>query len=66
MRREPDPADARARIVVVTERGRRLLAVVEDVYREREGEWAEVIGVEAVERIRSDRPARRREHATTR
>jgi len=54
VRREPDPTDARARVVVLTERGRQLLSVVEGVYRELEGEWAAVIGEPAVERLRAD------------
>ena len=54
VRREPDPSDARARVVVLTARGRRLLAVVEEVYRELEGEWAAVIGEAGVERLRAD------------
>jgi DNA-binding MarR family transcriptional regulator len=54
VRREPDPTDARARVVVLTPRGRELLDVVEEVYRELEGEWAAVIGEPAVERLRAD------------
>jgi len=54
VRRDADPSDARARCVVLTERGRELLAAVEDVYRELEGEWAAVIGADAVERLRGD------------
>jgi DNA-binding MarR family transcriptional regulator len=70
VRREPDPSDARARVVVLTARGRRLLAVVEEVYRELEGEWAALIGVAAVERLRADlltviasRPSELRAHS---
>src|SRR4051794_38377813 len=52
--READPADARARVVVVTGTGRRLLGVVEEVYRELEAEWAAVIGADGVARMRAD------------
>jgi DNA-binding MarR family transcriptional regulator len=70
VRRDADPADARARVVALTERGRRLLAVVEDVYRELEGEWAAQIGADGVARMRADlltvvssRPAELRAHS---
>lgn len=45
--------DARARPLRLTRRGRRLLEVVEEIYLELEGEWAEVIGRPAVEAIRA-------------
>lgn len=54
VRREADPGDARARVVVLTEEGHRLLAAVEEVYREQEREWAAVIGAEALSRMRED------------
>jgi DNA-binding MarR family transcriptional regulator len=54
VRREPDPTDARARVVVLTDRGRRLLTDVEEVYRELEAEWATLIGADAVDRLRTD------------
>lgn len=54
VRRETTAADARRRPVVLTGRGRELLATVEDVYRELEGRWAAVIGADAVERLRAD------------
>jgi DNA-binding MarR family transcriptional regulator len=52
--REVDAEDGRAREVALSPRGRRLLGAVEDVYRELEGEWAEVIGRQRVEAIRKD------------
>lgn len=46
--------DARARQVALSPRGRRLLDQVEDIYRELEGEWADVIGRPRVEALRKD------------
>lgn len=46
--------DQRARRVEISARGRRLLATVEDIYRELEAQWAEVIGEQGVEAIRRD------------
>jgi DNA-binding MarR family transcriptional regulator len=45
-------ADARQRMVALAPRGRRLLAVVEEIYAELEAEWATVIGGKEVERLR--------------
>jgi DNA-binding MarR family transcriptional regulator len=44
--------DGRAKPLRLTRRGRRLLEVVEEVYRELEAEWAGVIGRPAVEATR--------------
>ena len=70
VRREAAPDDARARVVVLTPLGLQLLSVVEDVYRELEGEWAAVIGADALDRMRRDmsavlraRPAELRAHS---
>ena len=52
--REPDPTDARTKVVLLTERGHQLLAVVEEIYAELEAGWAEVIGARSVARIRAD------------
>lgn len=52
--REPDPGDERAKLVVLTERGRALLATVEEIYAEFEAGWAAVIGPGAVESLRAD------------
>jgi DNA-binding MarR family transcriptional regulator len=45
--------DARRRPVVITARGRRLLAAAEEVYEELEEEWAGVVGRRDVETTRS-------------
>lgn len=47
-------ADARAWVVKLTARGRRLLATVEDIYVELERGWAKVLGEARVERLRND------------
>jgi DNA-binding MarR family transcriptional regulator len=52
--RRPDPRDARVKRVAITEEGRRLLATVEEIYDELEQEWAEHIGADRVEAVRSD------------
>jgi len=54
LRRTAGAADGRQRPVELTPRGRRLLATVEDIYRELEAEWAALIGERAVERLRRD------------
>jgi DNA-binding MarR family transcriptional regulator len=46
--------DARERRVELSVRGKKLLATVEDIYRELEAEWASVIGRRRVETLRSD------------
>jgi DNA-binding MarR family transcriptional regulator len=46
--------DQRAHLVEISPRGRKLLAAVEDIYRELEAEWAAVIGAQRVEAIRAD------------
>jgi DNA-binding MarR family transcriptional regulator len=45
-------ADGRQRPLSLSPRGRELLRAVEDIYRELEAEWAEVIGAASVERLR--------------
>ncbi len=51
--RAAHPADARARTVALTPRGRDLLAAVEDIYRELEAGWADVVGAGAVAQLRT-------------
>lgn len=51
--RRPDGADTRRKVVALTARGRDLLATVEDIYAQLEGEWAGIVGEQAVETIRS-------------
>ena len=45
--------DGRRRPLALTARGIRLLADVEDIYRELDSEWAQVVGAEALEALRS-------------
>lgn len=52
--RQPDAGDERAKRVVLTERGRQLLAAVEQIYTELEAGWADVLGAGAVESLRTD------------
>ena len=52
--RDTDPDDARAKRVRLSERGRQLLAVVEEVYAELERDWAAVLGEERLSRLRQD------------
>jgi DNA-binding MarR family transcriptional regulator len=54
LRRTAGAADGRQRPAVLTTRGRRLLATVEEIYGELEAEWAAHIGAVAVERLRAD------------
>jgi DNA-binding MarR family transcriptional regulator len=49
-----DPGDARARRVKLSERGRALLAEVEVIWTELEGEWARTLGDERLADLRSD------------
>lgn len=50
--RAPDPDDARAKVVVITKKGRRLLKDVEAIYAELEAEWASHIGAARVDGLR--------------
>lgn len=54
VRRGVGAEDGRRRPVHITERGQELLAKVEELYAELEGEWAAVIGASQVERLRGD------------
>jgi len=54
LERGPDEHDRRVVRVSLTERGRHLLRDVEAVYAGLEAQWAEVIGADAVERLRAD------------
>ncbi len=54
VRRRVGVDDVRQRPVELTPQGRKLLATVEQIYRELEAEWFEIIGADAVERIRGD------------
>ncbi|MFC4950588.1 MarR family winged helix-turn-helix transcriptional regulator [Pseudonocardia sp. GCM10023141] len=48
------PEDARARNVALTDQGHRLLGAVEEVYRELEDEWAQLIGAGRLDQVRAD------------
>ena len=54
VRRRPGAGDGRQRPVELTRRGLDLLAAVEEIYAQLEREWADVIGLESVERLRAD------------
>lgn len=54
LERGEHPDDARAKILRVTPRGKRLLALVEAIYREIENEWASAIGKRELEALRSN------------
>ncbi|HEX4493434.1 MAG TPA: MarR family transcriptional regulator [Acidimicrobiia bacterium] len=54
VRRAVSPDDARSRPVVLTPRGKRLLAAVEEIYVELEREWELVIGAARVRELRRD------------
>ncbi len=54
LRRQQSDQDARAKPLVLSARGRRLLAVVAEVYAELEQQWAEVLGRSRVEAVRRD------------
>jgi DNA-binding MarR family transcriptional regulator len=51
--RRPHPVDARAQVVGLTRRGRRLLRTVEAVYRELEADWAGLLGADRLEDVRA-------------
>jgi DNA-binding MarR family transcriptional regulator len=52
--RRSSAEDARAKPLVLSPRGRRLLVTVEEVYTALEEEWAEIIGRRRLEALRSD------------
>jgi DNA-binding MarR family transcriptional regulator len=52
--RSAHEADGRAKAVSLTRRGAELLATVEAIYAELEGEWAAVLGGERVDALRQD------------
>ncbi len=51
--RSPDPGDSRRKTVALTDRGRRLLADVEEIYAGLEAEWAAVTGRAELEAARA-------------
>ena len=52
--RAADPADARAKLVQLSGRGRALLAVVEEIYAELEAGWVRSLGAAGLTRLRGD------------
>ena len=54
VRRGVGDEDRRERPIHLTARGQALLATVEQIYVELEGDWAAIIGASSVERIRRD------------
>jgi DNA-binding MarR family transcriptional regulator len=52
--RKPHPEDARAKLLYIAPKGRRVLEAAEAIYAELEGEWAKVIGKGRVEALRAD------------
>lgn len=52
--RAADPEDSRGKRVALTPRGRALLAAVEDIYRELECGWTDVLGGERLAGLRHD------------
>ena len=53
LERRDHPEDARAKLLRITPQGKRLLATVERIYAELETEWADVIGADELQRMRS-------------
>lgn len=52
--RDDDPDDARANRVRLSDRGRQLLAAVEEVHAELERDWAAVLGEERLAELRQN------------
>ena len=53
VRRTMSRSDSRAKLVALTPRGRRLLAVVEEIYAELETDWDSVVGRPTVAAVRN-------------
>ena len=53
LERRPDPADLRAKRVVVTRRGKGAIAVIRSAVAELEQEWAEQLGARRYAQLRS-------------
>jgi DNA-binding MarR family transcriptional regulator len=52
--RKPHPEDARAKLLHIAPKGRRVLEAAESVYAELESEWAKIIGKARLEALRAD------------
>jgi DNA-binding MarR family transcriptional regulator len=55
--RRPHPQDARAKLLHIAPKGKRLLEAAERIYAELESEWAGIIGERRVEAMRKDMKA---------
>ena len=53
VRRVPDPADARARLVVIAERGEEVIRIARMAEAEVEAEWVAHLGARQAEQLRS-------------
>ncbi|HEV7420530.1 MAG TPA: MarR family transcriptional regulator [Mycobacterium sp.] len=53
VKRRPDPGDARARLVVLTDRGARLCATAAGAIAEVETEWRDHLGATAYDELRT-------------
>jgi DNA-binding MarR family transcriptional regulator len=54
VRREPDPHDRRAKLVLPTERGREVVAIAQDLVPQLEDRIAAVLGADRMEALRAD------------
>jgi len=54
LERRDHPTDARAKLLRLTPRGRRLATVVEEIYAELEQQWARTLGTAGMARLRND------------
>lgn len=52
--RQPHPEDARAKLLHIAPKGKRVLEAAESIYAELESEWAKVIGKARLEALRED------------
>jgi DNA-binding MarR family transcriptional regulator len=53
VRRVPDPTDARARLVVIAERGQEVIEIARVAEAEIEAEWVDHLGAPAAQRLRA-------------